>query len=285
MKKHKLSIFLGWICLLIALGSFLLQIGSLYVQQKYQLEYIDHRLFYIINIVCLIFILLALFLFVSFKKSWIISMSCFVLLFTIIHLLFMQNDQKEIRNVTSISPDRNHVFSIKHNISTGESVYYRSRYKILGQAKETLPDLIQSDLKIDWLVNDVAAVTYQASNGSTQQFVATFGDRGDGMSYYYVGAEIHGRWQSDQLEVRSSSDGILIKQGTKEALFNWENIEQFGTLALVLSKNGEAKWTIALDENFQKSSDTATMAPSGNIILSKAVLTNNQPVKLSFVKE
>ncbi|WP_054860942.1 hypothetical protein [Gracilibacillus sp. JCM 18860] len=68
MKKHKLSIFLGWICLLIALGSFLLQIGSLYVQQKYQLEYIDHRLFYIINIVCLIFILLALFLFVSFKN-------------------------------------------------------------------------------------------------------------------------------------------------------------------------------------------------------------------------
>lgn len=47
---------------------FLLQIGSLYVQQKYQLEYIDHRLFYIINIVCLIFILLALFLFVSFKN-------------------------------------------------------------------------------------------------------------------------------------------------------------------------------------------------------------------------
>jgi hypothetical protein len=136
---------------------------------------------------------------------------------------------------------------------------------------------------VEWLADDVAVLTYQTADGTIQQFIGTYGDRKDGMSYYYVGAEIHGDWQGDHVEVTSSPEGITVTENNQTELFPWENIHQFGTLAIILKKDNEAVWTIALMENFEVHSD-ASKPTVGNISLYKATMEENQPIMLNYKK-
>lgn len=71
-------------------------------------------------------------------------------------------------------------------------------------------------MKVEWLANDVAAVTYKTADHKTQQFIGTYGDRGSGRSYYYVGAEIHGKWEGGNAEVISDQEGITVTQMVKQ---------------------------------------------------------------------
>lgn len=47
---------------------------------------------------------------------------------------------------------------------------------------------------VEWLAYDVDAVTYKTKDNTIQWFIGTYGDQGSGISYYYVGAEINGKW-------------------------------------------------------------------------------------------
>ena len=49
----------------------------------------------------------------------------------------------------------------------------------------------------------------------------------------------------------SAPEGITIDYNGEMESYDWENIVQFGTIAVVLTKNNEAEWTIALNENFK----------------------------------
>ncbi|ASS89197.1 hypothetical protein [Aeribacillus pallidus] len=157
---------------------------------------------------------------------------------------------KKVKNIISISPDFKHVLSIKENTESGDAVYLRSYYGILSRPKERLPYKTDGEFKVEWLANDIAAVTYKTVDHTIQQFIGTYGDRGNGRSYYYVGAEIHGRWQGNNVEVVSHSEGISVTHNGKKELFYWDHITQFGTLAVVLMRHNEEIWTISLNENF-----------------------------------
>jgi hypothetical protein len=117
---------------------------------------------------------------------------------------------KKVKNIISISPDFKHVLSIKENAESGDAVYLRSYYGILARPKERLPYKTDGEFKVEWLANDIAAVTYKTVDHTIQQFIGTYGDRGYGRFYYYVGAEIHGRWQGNNVEVVSNSEGISV---------------------------------------------------------------------------
>lgn len=54
MKKSRNRKFIGWISLFLAIGFFCLQMVFLLVQHRFQVEYVDDRLFYFINIVCVV---------------------------------------------------------------------------------------------------------------------------------------------------------------------------------------------------------------------------------------
>ncbi len=147
--------------------------------------------------------------------------------------------------------------------------------------KKKLPYQTNGKMKVEWLANDVAAVTYKTADHKTQQFIGTYGDRGSGRSYYYVGAEIHGKWEGGNAEVISDQEGITVTQNGETELFDWDHIQQFGTLAVVLMKDDEAVWTISLNENFKVDSAAST-PPSGNISLYKATMKENKPITLQF---
>ena len=272
---------LGWFLFVFSIGFFCLQMGYLFVHARFQVEYIDNRLFYMINILCVICLGLAILLLLTLTNKLKTIISGIGVLFIIVNGVLLVERNQEIRNITSISPDFKQIFSIKQNVASGEAVYYRSYYGILARPKETLPNEIIGEYQVEWLANDIAAFTYQAADNAIQQFIGTYGDRKNGTSYYYVGAEIHGFWQGDNIEVVSSQDGISVTENNQTELFEWDNIHQFGTLAVVLRKDNEAVWTISLDENFKVHSD-ASKPTVGNISLYKASMEENAPYTLDY---
>ncbi|WP_405099134.1 hypothetical protein [Oceanobacillus sp. FSL H7-0719] len=272
---------IGWVLLFFAIGFFCIQIGYFFVHARFQAEYVDNRLFYIINILCVLFLLAAILLLLKLTKKYIIIAASILGIVIISNLVLLFAGNQQINNITSISPDKKHILSIKENMETNEVVYYRSYYGILARPKDVIPQETNGDFKVEWLAKDIAAVTYKTKDHSIQQYIGTYGDRGGG-SYYYVGAEMHGLWQGDSVEVLNNQEGITITENGETELFEWENIHQFGTLAIVLKKNNEAAWTIALNENFEVNSG-GIESNVGNISLYKATMEENQPVILHLI--
>ncbi|WP_047982014.1 hypothetical protein [Ornithinibacillus contaminans] len=281
--KDNRKIF-GWIFFVISIGLVCLQLGYLFIHDSYQVEYVDNRLFYLITILCVISLFLAILLLVNLGKKYKLIGAGLLVMFIVVNILLLVDSNKEIKNITSLSPNLKQVLSIKENVASGEVVYYRSYYGIFVRPKSVLQGGTDAEYKVEWLANDIAAVTYQSADNSLQQFIATYGDRGSGINYYYVGSEIHGKWQGEAVEVISGPDGITVTEHHNTELFPWENIEQFGTLAVVLKKNNEPIWTISLDENFDVHSD-ATEPTVGNISLYKTTMEENEPIKLAYKGE
>lgn len=245
------------------------------------IEYIDHRLFYIINLFCVLLLFTSILLLLQLKKNekWIGA--SVVIIMVAANTIFLVSSNKEINSIISISPDYNHLLVMKENRSQGDTVYYRSYYGIFAVPKERLPYQTNGDFKVKWLENDIAAVTYKDKNQNIHQFIGTYGDRGGGRSYYYVGAEIHGLWKGSNIKVIGNSDGITIIDHGNPETFQWDNMVQFGTLAVVLMKGNKAAWTIALGADYQVQSDSS-LPKTGNIILYKATMDENQPHTLFY---
>ncbi|MDF2857381.1 MAG: hypothetical protein K0Q87_3232 [Neobacillus sp.] len=281
----------GWLFFLFAIGLFCTQLGSFYLQSRYSMEYTDNRIFYLINILILISLVLSIFLLLPVTKKWKMIIVSILLVFIVIFVGLMINHSKKVNHIVSISPDFKNVLVIKENKVTGQAVYYRTYYGIFARQKEMLPYRTIGEFKVVWLAKDIATVTYKAYDHTLHQYIGTYGDRNGG-SYSYVGSSIHGHWQADTVRVISDSEGITIDNNGEIEHYNWVNIVQFGTTAIVLlenneaifMKNNEAKWTIALNLNF-KSNSNAALPPSGEITLYKASMDSSEPITLGYEGE
>lgn len=281
MNKLRTKNIIGWLSLMISLGFFFLQIGYLVISRKHQVEYVDDRLFYLINIICFIFLFLALLLLIKPTKKLKLVGASILFIFIVGQIYMLISSNQIVKNTVSVSPDLKHVLSIKENMENGDVAYYRDYYRILARPKEVLPHEIKGELKIEWLADDVAAVTFETEDNTIQQFVATYGYRGDGLSYYEVGSVIHGKWQGENIELITGTEGLTVTEKGIQKLFEWDEIEQFGTLAIVLNKNNEAVWTVALNDNFEVPSDYS-LPTEGNITLYKATMEDNEPIILDY---
>ena len=282
-NRDKLVKRTGWILLFFAVGLFCLQFGYLFLHAKIQVGYIDNRLFYIINSFCMVSLLLAIFLLLKLTRRFKWIGASIVGIFVMIQVVLLFQSNNKVNNISSISPDLKHVFTIKENVVSGQAVYYRQYYGIFDRPKEILPHKIDGEYKVQWLANDITVFTYKTADNTLQQYIGTYGDRKTGNSYYYVGAEIHGVWQGrNHVEVKTSSEGITVTENGQKELFSWDNIQQYGTLAIVLKKNNETRWTISLNENFVVQAD-ASKPKKGNISLYKVTMDQNQPVILQYV--
>lgn len=281
MKIRKIS---GWILFAVSIGFFGLQMACLFLQKRLQVEYSDNRLFYVVNIIIIVCLSLAIYLLLTFSKKIRIICAGLVLLFIGANAVLLVNSNLTIKNIVSLSPDWKNVLSIKVNPDTGEAIVYRSYYWILARPKERLPYQTTEEFKVDWLANDVAAVTYKAEDQTIHQYIGTYGDRGGGSGYYYVGPSIYGHWTGKNADVISNQDGITVISEGKTETFNWDHVVQFGTLAVVLTANNQAVWSISLDENFQANSNEAR-PPTGYITLYKASMDETQPIKMFYLAE
>ena len=278
MNSKRIRTIAGWGLFLFAAGFFVLQMGYLYLHANFQVEYTDNRLFYVINMVIAISHEGAVFFLFCIGKRWKSAGSAFIIVFIILNGIVLVLHQNQIKNITSISPDFKHVLSIKENTETNEAVYYRTKFWIFARPKDYLQYETDRTFKVKWLENDVAAVTYGVQGGRIHQYVGTYGDRGSGMSYYYVAPSIQGIWQGDNKKVISDAEGISVEYDGVTEHFNWENIIQYGTLAVVLVENDEAKWTISLNQNFRVNS----VPLAGEITLYEATMEENDPVVMYY---
>ncbi|KRG11932.1 hypothetical protein ACA29_12365 [Lederbergia galactosidilytica] len=141
IKKRRNGKNIGWISLFLAIGFlaigfFCLQMGFLLVQNRFQVEYVDDRLFYFINIVCVLFLASALLCFITISKKWKWLGATIVIIFVMVNVFLLVKHNQEIQNFTRLSPDMNHILSLKQNKETGEVIYYRSIYGMLAVQKK-----------------------------------------------------------------------------------------------------------------------------------------------------
>ena len=105
----------GFLYFAIAVCLFIWQITYLIIRKTYQVEYVYNQIYYMINIVIVIFLGLALWLFFSFtKKQMMIGISV-ILLFTLLHIILIVYDQTKVNIIRSLSPDSTHTLLMKEN--------------------------------------------------------------------------------------------------------------------------------------------------------------------------
>lgn len=273
----------GRILFILSIALFIFQMGYLFLHGTYELEYIDNRLFYAINIVIVAGMAASIFLLFSIPKTWKVISYVTAGILILLQGGLILNHSQQTKQIVSFSPDMKNQFVLKEDRKTGEAVYYRIYYRIFARPKEVLPYKTQGQFKLKWLENDIAALTYQAADKSIHQYIGTYGARDSGISYTYVGPTIQGKWQGNGARIDSRPDGISVNYNGKSGQYSWDNVVQFGTIAIVLMRDGEAEWTIGLNENFQSHSNDP-LPPSGEITLYRVSMDRVEPIRLTFVE-
>ena len=259
-------------CVLFVLCS-ILQISYLLLLKPYYYQYASDILFYIINEIIIVTLGLIFLILVNIKKNFVKNVVICVLLIilTIINVAFMINNGFENKWIIEFSKDFSSELVLKRNKKTGEITYYKNTKGLFVKDEEILSNEVE-EIKTQWLTNDICSITYKDKKGNLQEFVATYGDRGNGRSYYYVINSIMGEWQEfsqygDENKVIVDSKGITIVKDGKEELFSYEESKQYGTIAVVLYKNNNPCYVIALNEDCKLDEQTNIVKKGGTITL------------------
>jgi len=157
-------------------------------------------------------------------------------------------------SILSVSGIGGNTLVLKRDAETGKTGIYRKEILWFVRAKDSLPYTVSDeDIKLQWLTDDICAVTYMSpDDGAFHQYVATYGDRGSGYSYYNVTSVLSSaKWSTNERdwEFSKNSDGYTICHGGESKTFSYDKCEQYGTLAIVLYDGNNPKWTITLNED------------------------------------
>ena len=249
-----------------------MQITYFIYNQKSGYEYIADWMLYAVNAVILLCLFLAV-LFGSRQSSAAVPISAALLaVLFCANLVLMLMFGFATTSIVSISPDVRHITVLKQNNETGEVTVYRNNILLFARRYEPLSDTVDGDIKMQWLADDVCTVTYEDTDSALHQYVATYGDRGDGIYYYEVAGVIRGQWalsshNTDDQKITIDETGITIKDGDQTQLYAYNDCVQFGTLALVLCRDDVPEWTIALDDNCSVVSGLRILDDGGTITL------------------
>lgn len=276
-RERRIKIFkrtVGIISCVLFVLSFILQIVYLFVLKPRDYVYESDILFYIINEIIIITLGLIFLTLVNIKKNFVKNIITYVLLafLTIINVAFMINNGFENKWIVQLSKDFSSELVLKRNKQTGEITYYKNTKVLFVKDEEIFSNEAKGPIKIQWLTNDICSITYEDKNENLQEFVATYGDRGNGISYYSVINTLLGSWQmssqyGDELGLIVDSKGITIIRDGKEELFNYNESKQYGTIAAVLYKNDIPRYVIGLNEDCKLDEQTDIIKDGGTITL------------------
>lgn len=270
-KKNTKAIVANICFIIVALGLAILQIGYLTIGKKYHFEYVIDSVYYLVNQLLLLVILL-LGLRLCKKRRVKLMISTILIVLTIINLVFLFHTGLENKCMVEFSKDFKHQLVLKQNRKTGEVTIYKNVILLFARPKEQFNATVTENIKTQWITNDTCTLTYQDTKGKLHQYVATYGDRGDGISYYYVAAVIEGSWtrttqNSSGMYIKKDTQGITIRQDGTEEKYEFSECTQYGTIALVLSKNDIPKWTIVLNKDANLDEETGLVQQGGTILL------------------
>ena len=281
IKIKKIKKIIGIISIIILILSLLIQGAYLYVLRKHNFEYVIDILEYIMNEIIIVSATISMILLTKNKRIKNIITYILCALFSIINIAFMFNNGFKNRCIISFSSDFSNELVLKANKDTGAIRLYRNQKLFLfAKENEQFEHELDGEIKKQWLENDICAITYKDKDGNLREFVVTYGDRGNGISYYYVTTALIGNWQvstqyGNATQMLVDSKGITIKKNGKSELFKYEECKQYGTIALVLYKNNVPKYVIGLDKNCEIDEKTDIIKKGGTINLSEISMEKN----------
>lgn len=273
-KVQKVKKRIGVISIIIFVFALILQIVYLIIFKRHNYEYVIDALEYIINQIMILSVTSSIILLLKKKKINIIIYFMAVI-FTIANIAFLCNNGLKNKSVVSFSKDFSNELILKINNDTGSIKLYRNaKLFIFAKENEQFDYELKGRIKKQWIENDICGITYKDKNNKLREFVVTYGDRGDGISYYYVANALLGNWQvftrnGKPTQMLVDSNGIKITKDDKSEIFEYNECKQYGTIALVLYKNEVPKYVIGLDKNCEIDNKTNIIKKDGTITLAE----------------
>lgn len=273
-KVQKVKKRIGSISITIFGFSLILQAVYLIILKRHNYEYIIDAIEYIINQIIILSAASSIILLQKKKKVNVITYFMAVI-FTIVNIAFMCNNGLKNKSVVSFSKDFSNELILKIDKDTESIKLYRNaKLFIFAKEKEQLDYELTGKTKKQWIENDICGITYKDKNNKLREYVVTYGDRGDGISYYYVANALLGNWQvfttnGKPTQMLVDSKGIKITKDGKSEFFEYDQCKQYGTIALVLYKNEVPKYVIGLDKNCEIDNATNIIKKDGTITLAE----------------
>lgn len=192
----------------------------------------------------------------------------------------------EGREVISVSPAGFHIMKLKIE-ENGHAAIYRQRGVLFAAQTDAFPFTVKDDVKIQWLEDDACAVTYESPDDqNTHQYVATYGDRGSGISYYYVFSAVHGTWTAKDergaysVEVTDGPNAaITVRTSEGSEHYDADQCLQYGTLALVFPRE-DPEWTLVMNKDCTFDSSSSEIADGGTLTLCRVGMERTAPFTL-----
>lgn len=243
---------LFYLASILALCLLAIHVLYFYVNAKYGIIY-SSDLFFYGNQIIIILLLFGVFLLTVPSIMWRRWGSVTVAFMLALTFAVANYGSQQIQTTISTSPHKDHIFLIKKDVKTGKAIYYRTVFFFFAKQSDVLPyKLTAENIKVNWLTDNAAAGTYETEDGKKHQYVGTYG--GDRLhNYGSLLPTIQGRFQKGKTSLDTAGNQITVNQG--KAPFTDEALVPFGTIALVLTANEEAKWTLVVDEDSKDISD------------------------------
>lgn len=276
---------LGCLLFLGAAGLISVQVWTLVRGRELGLEYIMKVIPYVINAAAVFFLWAGGMCIGKLRPIWKrkASVAAAVILFVggIAVCPFLFPSQRE---VVDLAPDFSNVMRLKID-ENGRAVFYRQRGLLFGVQADVFPFTVKDDVKVQWLENDVCALTYESTEDhQVHQFVATYGDRNEAVSYYYVVNAAYGSWQAEdqgenyKLEVGTGENGgIDIETPEGKEHYEFEECLQYGTLAVVFPSD-DPKWTLVLNQDCVLEEGGSKIEDGGTVTLCKVAMEKTAPI-------
>lgn len=269
-------------CFLFGILAVSMQAVYLTLGRRYQIEYIYDAFPFLVN-VCAIALFLAGILFLAKGKRLVRNGAVIVAaVFFLINIGAWVGAGKMNTSIVRIAPNYRKMLVLKEDKKSGQVTIFKNQILWFARPSDQFSYTVEGKVKTQWLANDICAVTYYSpDDNAVHQYVATYGDRGDGITTPYVVNMIDGSWTAENKNIAGWSiqcgiDGIVVSNGSETYMYETKDCVQFGTLAIALCKNGLPQWTIALNEDCVEEDGHLT---KGTITLCKVSLEKTSPMR------
>lgn len=187
----------------------------------------------------------------------------------------------------SVSPQKERIAVVDTNAAVGEKRLCRVSHTFFRYPKEILPFAADSDLKYDWLEEDVCAVTGRDAGGNIRQYLATYGSRGSTVFYMDPYVPMCGNWQGYDAHGQewrvTVSSGIGVVNGTEEWFFGESECERYGTIGMTLGEGSSVQFSLIMNRDCHE--EDGTLLDGGTLTLCRVSMEEEEKIVLEKADE
>lgn len=250
-KIMKCSFLISLFTSVIGCSLLILQLGYFAVLKRFEFEYIHsmNQIIFNLIILCCLFINYCLIKKKNIKIQYVLIGCLGVIIISIFGLHSFQKTEE----ISSFSSNLKNRAVLKYDDDQHRLDIYHYTYLCFARKSDTVATEING-YHGKWLTNDCYVFTYSNEENQRKVNVSTFGDRGNGISYFNIFPTLQGEWFNKnngeiKTYLKESAGQLTLKIKNKTQYFDASETKQNGTIALTLSKDEEAQFIIVLDEN------------------------------------